>query len=170
VRLTGGLRLLPELGAVAVDLIATDEAGLHPADSGISAGTGRELPLGGELQAWRQRHGDAPDRAGYLIGRDPLSRAGQRVPGVLADIGQANGTDPVLRPARAARMPAFHPGGGSPVLFLPGLIQRSGRQRPPAPPPGRGLVQASDREPAHRAHRRRVVPGGPVQQPLRPVR
>src|SRR5579875_1853426 len=67
-------------------------------------------------------------------------------------------------------MLAFHSRRGDPVLLLPRLVQGAGRQRTAAPPPGGGLVQAIDREPAHRARGRRVVPGCPVQQPQRPVR
>src|SRR5579875_1704046 len=57
-------------------------------------------------------------------------------------------------------MLAFHSRRGDPVLLLPRLVQGAGRQRTAAPPPGGGLVQAIDREPAHRARGRRVVRSG----------
>ena len=59
---------------------------------------------------------------------------------------------------------------GLAVLLLPGLIQRPDRQAAAAPGPARRLIQPRDREPAHRAHRRGLVPARAVQQPLRSVR
>ena len=56
-------------------------------------------------------------------------------PGLLPDVGQVHGVDPVRDPARAAHVLALHPGRRGALLLLARLVQRPDRQ-PPAPATG----------------------------------
>jgi hypothetical protein len=86
--------------------------------------------------------------------------ADQRVAGLLPDVRQVHGVDPVLHPAGTPHVLPLDAAGGLAFLLLTGLIQRPDPHGPPpAGPPG-GLIQASHHEPAHYPHRGERVPGG----------
>ena len=76
----------------------------------------------------------AEDLAGSSIwaGRDPLPGADQRMPGMLADVGQVHGIDPVGDLPGAAQVLPLDPGRGRAGLLLAGLIQRPDHQLAPA--------------------------------------
>ena len=121
-------------------------------------------------QVQRQAHDQGPHRVLDVGGRNPLPGADQRVPGMLAHVGQVDGVDPVSHLARAAQVLPLHPGRGGAGLLLPSLIQRPDHQAALPPGPAGSLVQPGDREPPDHAHRRERVPRRTVEQPLRPIR
>ncbi len=148
--------------AAAVDLITAGEVDVHAVGAGIAQDLDRQLALGRERQVRGQPHPLACAGVIEVLTRDPLPEPDQRVPGVLADVGQVHGVDPVDDPAGASHVLAFDAGGGRAVLLLTGLIQRPDPQ-PGAPGDG---VKAGDDEPPDHAHHLEGVPAGVVQQPL----
>jgi hypothetical protein len=120
----------------------------------LAAHHGRGPRPAGPVPRGRARHG-----RGWVF--RPLRWAGPRDPQRAGD--SSGGTR--RRPAGPHR-PAHRRVRGA---------RCQGDQRPDhqaAPPPGTagGLIQASHREPPDHAHRRKRVPGRPVEQPLRPIR
>ena len=92
------------------------------------------------------------------------------MPGMLAHVREVDSIDPVRDPAGAAQVLALDAGRGSALLLLARLIQRADHQAAPLTGPPRRFIQAGHREPAHHAHRRKGVPRGSAEQPLRPAR
>ena len=92
------------------------------------------------------------------------------MPGMLAHVREVDSIDPVRDPACAAEVLALDAGRGSALLLLARLIQRADHQAAPLTGPPRRFIQAGHREPAHHAHRRKGVPRGTAEQPLRPAR
>ena len=88
---------------------------------------------------------------------------------MLEHVGQVHGVDPVGDFPGAAQVLPLDTGRGSARLLLAGLVQRPDHQAAAAAP-ARGLSQARDGEPAHRAHRGRRVPHSATEQPLGLIR
>ena len=125
--------------------------------------------LSAEPQVQRQSRDQALHGVLDVLGRDPLPRPDQRVPGLLPHVGQVHRVDPVRHAARRSPCTAVSPR----------------RSRTPASP---GPSRPAPRPPAGGAADRRaaasspaaayfltwliaagLVPRGPVQQPLRPA-
>ena len=169
VGLPAALQELPQLGAGAVDLVPAGEVERQPVGVGVGEDVDRQLPLGPEPQVRRQACDQRLHRVRDVLGRDPLPRPDQRVPRLLPHVGQVHGVDPVRDAAGAAHVLAFHARRGLPCFSWPVSSSaptaiRLRRDRRAA------CVQPGRRVPPDLAHRRRLVPRGPAQQPLRPVR
>ena len=155
-----GLQPGPELMILAVGLI-----GGHPRSG--NAGVQRpaqhrpgELGLGSELDVRR----DARLTAAVPV-RDPRFRqiqlAVDQRPALAAGIRAEHAQLAVLHPAGRTGVLPLHPGGLDPLLEEPGLINH---QHPA------GRAQVPDDIGTHVVTDPVVVPGGPVEQPLHPVR
>jgi hypothetical protein len=73
----------PQLGAVAVHLVAAGEVEAQTIGVCLGIGIDGLLALGARLQLRRQSHPGRRLRIVDMLGRDPLLRADQRVPGAL---------------------------------------------------------------------------------------
>ena len=170
VRLAVLLEELPQLGAVAVDLVAASEIEADAVGVRAGADVDGQLSLGAELKIRRQAHEQGLHRVVEVFTGYPLAGAEQRVPGLFPHVRQVHGVDPVRDAARAPQVLPFHSRGGFAGLFLPGLVDRADHQAAaPAAAPG-GLLQPGHGEPAHHRHRSEGVRAGVIEQPLGLVR
>src|SRR5690606_31799493 len=92
------------------------------------------------------------------------------VPDPLTDIGQVHGVDPVVHAPGASHVLTLDPGGGLPLLLLPGLIQGPDAQELAVSGLPGGRIQPRDRVPAEVGHHLIGVPDRTVEQPLGLVR
>ena len=163
------LKELAQLSAAAVDLVAADEVERQPVGVCVRQDVDGQLALGAEPQVRRKCRNQGLHRVLDLLFRYPLPGADQRVARLLPDVGQVHRVDAVRDPARAAHVLPLDARRAGPLLLLARLVQRPNGHALPAAAPYRP-VQARRGMLPDLAHRRRLIPRCPVQQPLRAVR
>ncbi len=150
----------PELAVLAVRLIGGHPRSRNPGIERPGQHRAGQVRLGGELRVIRDRSLTAP-----VPVRDPGLRQVQLAvdqgPALAAGIGAEHAQLAVLHPPGRARVLPLHPGGLRPLLEEPGLVHHQHAVR---------RAQMPDHVGAHIVADSVVVPGGPVEQPLHPVR
>src|ERR1017187_1756605 len=93
-----------------VGKVAAEEIEANAVSERTGGDVDGQLPLGAELQIQWQAHKQRLHRVLQMGPGDPLPRADQRMPGILAHIREVHGVDPVRNPGpRSPGIASAHP-------------------------------------------------------------